>query len=154
MCVCVCVSVGRGEHIYGGVTLFGMFIGLLIWVRIFRGSLYMGEHINRILQYLFWKKQDINVKVFNVITNKNEANTMTKYISCDCNYKLNSTTCNSNQKWNKKTWTITITCICQNSKNLKSIADTSVITCDEIISVNCIWSKYEMLMLIISLSQN
>ena len=89
-----------------------------------------------------------------MITNKNEANTMTKYISCDCNYKLNSTTCNSNQKWNNKTWTITITCICQNSKNLKSIADTSVITCDEIIYANCIWYKYEMLMLIISLSQN
>ena len=28
---------------------------------------------------------------------------MTKDISCDCKCKLNSTTCNSNQKWNNKT---------------------------------------------------
>ena len=28
---------------------------------------------------------------------------MTEYISCDCEYKLNSTICNSNKKWNSKT---------------------------------------------------
>ena len=39
--------------------------------------------------------KDINVKVFNMITNKNEAKTMTKHNSCDC--KFNSTTCNSNE---------------------------------------------------------
>ena len=38
------------------------------------------------------------VKVLNMITNKNEAKTMTKLISCDCKCKFNSTTCNSNQK--------------------------------------------------------
>ena len=43
--------------------------------------------------------KDINVKVFNMITNKNEAKTMTKYISCDCKCKFNSTSCKSNQKW-------------------------------------------------------
>ena len=85
-----------------------------------------------------------------MITNKNEAQTMTKHISCDCKCKFNSTTCNSNQKWNNETcqckcknyrkykkdysWNPSI-CTCENRKYLKSIADTSVITCDEIVSV-------------------
>ena len=38
-----------------------------------------------------------------MITNKNEAKTMTEHISFDCECKCNSTTCNSNQKWNIKT---------------------------------------------------
>ena len=46
--------------------------------------------------------KDINVKTFNVITNKNEAKAMTKHISCDCNCKFNSTACNSNQKYKLK----------------------------------------------------
>ena len=91
--------------------------------------------------------KDINVKAFNMITNKNEAKAMTEHISCDCKCKFNSTTCNSNQKWNNKTcqcecknyrtckkdysWNPS-TCICENSKYLKS---TSVNECDEIISV-------------------
>ena len=29
--------------------------------------------------------KDINVKAFNMITNKNEAKAMTKHVSCDCN---------------------------------------------------------------------
>ena len=41
-------------------------------------------------------------KVFNMITNKNEAKTMTEQILCDCKLKFNSTTCNSKQKWNNK----------------------------------------------------
>ena len=53
--------------------------------------------------YFSEKATDTNVKVFNMITNKNEAKTMTKYVSCDC-----SATCNSNQKWNNKT------CECEN----------------------------------------
>ena len=46
--------------------------------------------------------KDINVKVFNVITNKNDAKTIAKHSSCDCKCKRNSTTWNSNstQKWN------------------------------------------------------
>ena len=32
----------------------------------------------------------INVKAFNMITNKNEAKAMTKHISCDCKCKFNS----------------------------------------------------------------
>ena len=43
--------------------------------------------------------KDVNVKVFNMIR-INQAKTLGKRISCDCKCKLNSTTCNSNQKWN------------------------------------------------------
>ena len=46
--------------------------------------------------------KDINVKDFNMITNKNKAKAMKEYISCDCKCKFNSTICNSNQKWNNK----------------------------------------------------
>ena len=46
--------------------------------------------------------KDINVKAFNVITNKNEAKAMTEYIFCDCKCKFNTTICNSNQKWNSQ----------------------------------------------------
>ena len=49
------------------------------------------------------KTNSVNVKVFNVMTNRNEAKTMVKHISCDRNYKFNSTTCNSNQKRNNET---------------------------------------------------
>ena len=79
--------------------------------------------------------KDINVKVFNMIPIKNKAKAMTKHTSCDCKYKFNITTCNSNQKWNKKTCYCKCksylldpsTCICENSKYLKSIADTLVL---------------------------
>ena len=47
--------------------------------------------------------KDINVKAFNIITNKNEAKAMAKHISSDCKCKFNSTRCNWNQKWNNKT---------------------------------------------------
>ena len=36
------------------------------------------------------KTKDVNVKVFNMITNKREAKTLTKHISCDCKCKFNS----------------------------------------------------------------
>ena len=39
-----------------------------------------------------------------MITNKHEAKAMKKHKSGDCKCKFNSTTCNSNQKWNNKTW--------------------------------------------------
>ena len=75
---------------------------------------------------------------------------MTKYISPDCKLKFNSTKCTSKQKWNNKTcqcesknyrkckkdYTLnSSTCISKNSKYLKSIADTLVIECDEIITI-------------------
>ena len=37
-----------------------------------------------------------------MITNKNEAKTMKKHVSCDFKSKFSSTKCNSNQKWNDK----------------------------------------------------
>ena len=40
--------------------------------------------------------KDINVKAFNMITNKDEAKAMMEHISCDCKFKFNSTTCNLN----------------------------------------------------------
>ena len=85
-----------------------------------------------------------------MITNKTEAKKMAKHISCDCKCKFNSTTCYSNQKLNNKTcqfecknyhkcqkdysWN-SCTCICENRKYLKIIADNSVMECDEIITV-------------------
>ena len=85
-----------------------------------------------------------------MIANKNEARTMAKHISYDCKYKYNSTTFISNQKWTNETcqckcknyhkfkkdysWNPSA-CICENSKYLKSIADTLVIACDEFIFV-------------------
>ena len=101
-----------------------------------------------ILSPKIWK--DINVKAFNMITNKNEAKAITKHISCDCKCKFNSTTCNSNQKWNNKTCQCECknyrtckkdyswypgTCICDICKYLKSTADTSLTEFDEIIIV-------------------
>ena len=72
---------------------------------------------------------------------------MTEQISCDCNFECNSTTCNSKQKQNNKTcqceckhyckckkayrWNPSAY-ICDNSKYLKSIADTSVTKSDKI----------------------
>ena len=44
-----------------------------------------------------------SVKVFNIITNKNEAKAITKHISFDCKCNFNGTTCSSNKKWNNKT---------------------------------------------------
>ena len=88
-----------------------------------------------IQKYVFQKNKSINVKAFNVVTNKNEAKAMTEYISCDCKCKFNSTMCNSNQKWNNKkrqcecknycTWKKDYswnpsTYICNNSKYLNS----------------------------------
>ena len=52
-----------------------------------------------------------------MITNKNEAKTMTKHISYDCECKFNSITCNSNQKWNNKT----CQCECKNYHPCKKI---------------------------------
>ena len=52
--------------------------------------------------------KDVNLKVLNMITNKNEAKTMAKHFSCNCKCKFNSTTCNSNQKWNAKTFNVIV----------------------------------------------
>ena len=96
------------------------------------------------------ESKDINVKAFNMLTNKDEVKTMPEQFSCDCKCKFNITTCNSNRKWNDRTcqckcklyltckndfsWNPS-TCLCENSKYLKSIAGTTVTECDEIIIV-------------------
>ena len=46
--------------------------------------------------------ENVNLKVFNVITNRNEAKTLVKHISCDLKSKFISTKCNSNQEWNNE----------------------------------------------------
>ena len=58
--------------------------------------------------------KDINVKSFNMITNKDEAKAMTEHILCDCKCKFKSTICNSNQKWNNKT----CQCECKNYQKI------------------------------------
>ena len=74
-----------------------------------------------------------------MITNKGQAKAMTEHISCDCKWKFNRTTCDSKQEWNNKAcqwecknyhkckkdyiWNPS-TCIFENSKYLKSVADT------------------------------
>ena len=45
--------------------------------------------------------KNANVKVVNMITRVNEIKILLKCISCDCKCKFNSSTCKSNQKWNK-----------------------------------------------------
>ena len=49
------------------------------------------------------ERKYINVKAFNMITNKNEGKARTKHISCNFKCKFNSAVCNLNQKWNNKT---------------------------------------------------
>ena len=61
--------------------------------------------------------KDINVKSFNMITNKNEAKAIAKQISCDCKCKLNSATFNSNKKWDNDT----CHCECKSYRTCKKI---------------------------------
>ena len=46
------------------------------------------------------KTEDLNRRVFNTITGKNESKILTKDISGGCKYKFDDRKCNSNQKWN------------------------------------------------------
>ena len=46
------------------------------------------------------KTEDLNLSVFNMITEINELKILTKHISCECKCKLDGTKCNSNQWWN------------------------------------------------------
>ena len=47
---------------------------------------------------------ELKYYTFMVILDKCSVSWDTKYISCGFKCKFNSTTCNSNQKWNKKTY--------------------------------------------------
>ena len=44
--------------------------------------------------------EDLNMSVFNMITEKNESKMLAKYISFECNIKLDGNKYTSNQKWN------------------------------------------------------
>ena len=84
------------------------------------------------------KRKDVNAKVFNMIIKVCKAKTFIKHISWNCQCKFNIVTCNSNQKQNNETcqsecknyctfnkdysWNPS-TCICENGKYLKGIAD-------------------------------
>ena len=53
-------------------------------------------------KYLPSKTKDVNLKAFNMITRISEDTKMVNNgpVSCGWKCKFNSTTCNSNQKWN------------------------------------------------------
>ena len=46
------------------------------------------------------KTEDLNLRVFNMITRINELKTLAKHISCECKRKFDVTKCNSDQWWN------------------------------------------------------
>ena len=48
--------------------------------------------------YVPSKTKKANVKITNIIENRNEAKTLIKHIPCDCKCKFDSKTCNSNKK--------------------------------------------------------
>ena len=45
-------------------------------------------------------KKNVSLKVFKKIAKICQAKTLVKHILCGCKSKFNSTTCNSNLKWN------------------------------------------------------
>ena len=75
--------------------------------------------------YVPVETKDINVRTFNMITNKNEAKAMLEHISCLCKFKLNLTICNSSQKWNKKT----LQCECKNYRKCEKDYNWNPSTC-------------------------
>ena len=92
------------------------------------------------------KTEDLNLSVFNMVTDKNESKTLTKHISCQCKCKFGGTKCKSNQLRNndkcrydckkhhiceKEYVCNPSTCICENGKYLASIMDKIIY--DEII---------------------
>ena len=46
--------------------------------------------------------EDLNLRVFKIITGINDSKIVTKHISCKCKFKFDSKKCSSNQKWNNK----------------------------------------------------
>ena len=76
-------------------------------------------------KYVSKETKNIKVKIFNMITNKNKVKTMTKHISRECKCKFNSTTCNSNQKWDNKT----CQCECKNYRKCKKDCSWNPTTC-------------------------
>ena len=51
------------------------------------------------------KTEDLNLRVFNMITGINKSKTLTKHLSCKCKCKFDGGKCNSDQWWNNdKCW--------------------------------------------------
>ena len=92
------------------------------------------------------KTEDLNLHVFNMITEINETKTLIKDISCECKCEFNGRKCNLNYKWNNDKFRCecknpkehhvckndyichnATTCSCENGKYLASIMDDSVI---------------------------
>ena len=46
------------------------------------------------------KTEDLNLNMFNMVTEINESKKLTKCISCECKCKFYGRKCNSNQWWN------------------------------------------------------
>ena len=94
------------------------------------------------------KTEDLNLRVFSMITWINESKTLAKHISCECKCKFDGRNFNSDQWWNNgkclceckkrhlcekdNVWN-PATCNCENVKYLASIMDDSAIMFDEII---------------------
>ena len=72
-------------------------------------------------------KQDLNLRVFNIVTEINESKTLTKYTSCKCECKFDGRKYNSNQEWNNK-----YRCDCKNPEE-HNACNNSLITWDKII---------------------
>ena len=51
-----------------------------------------------LIEYVFQMKQDLNLRVFNIVTEINESKTLTKYTSCKCECKFDGRKYNSNQE--------------------------------------------------------
>ena len=90
------------------------------------------------------KIKDLNLSVFNIITETNESKTLAKHIWCECKCKFDERKLSSNQWWNNdKCWCENkkhhicekyyiwnpSTCICENVKYLATIMNDSVIRC-------------------------
>ena len=50
------------------------------------------------------KKQDLNLRVLNMITGMSKSKTLTKHLSCECKCKCDARKYNSNLNWNKETF--------------------------------------------------
>ena len=94
------------------------------------------------------KTEDLNLSVFNIITEIKEWKTFIKHILCKCKCKFDGRKCNSDQWWNKdKCWCECkkcheyekdyilnpSTCSCENGKYIASIIDDLEVTWDEVI---------------------
>ena len=93
--------------------------------------------ITYLQKYVFQVKQDVNVKVFNMIPRTNYVKTLIKHMACDCKCKFKCQceckkyrTSIKDYGWNPSA------CICGSSRYLKSsVVVDSVVVCDTIISV-------------------